>query len=150
MKHPITNIKLEGEHRRWLGCDQGEFRFHTWMEGDRPGDIVYKNPIHITGRRDTRMLRADGPMAKPILATMMAEYPRLKVEHAAWLQAKQEQDEKDHRAALRVRRATQEAPAMLTLLKRLKDAVEALDGTSVDNEKIVDDYRALIARIEGE
>jgi hypothetical protein len=32
--------------------------------------------------------------------------------------------------------------AMADLLRRLEDAVEALDGTSVENEKLVDDYRA--------
>ncbi len=35
-----------------------------------------------------------------------------------------------------------QAPAMHDLLLRLADAVEALDGTSVENEKLVDDYRA--------
>lgn len=34
---------------------------------------------------------------------------------------------------------------MRDLLKRLTDAVEALDGTSVENEKLVDDYRAWLA-----
>lgn len=34
------------------------------------------------------------------------------------------------------------APTMHDLLVRLEDAVEALDGTSVENEKLVDDYRA--------
>lgn len=32
------------------------------------------------------------------------------------------------------------------LLLRLADAVEALDGTSVENEKLVDDYRAFFAK----
>lgn len=31
---------------------------------------------------------------------------------------------------------------MRDLLRRAKDAIEALDGTSVKNEKLVDDYRA--------
>lgn len=31
------------------------------------------------------------------------------------------------------------------LLRRLGDAVEALDGTTVENEKLVDDYRAYFA-----
>lgn len=38
---------------------------------------------------------------------------------------------------------------MLALLRRLDDVVEALDGTSVENEKLVDDYRALMVRMEG-
>ena len=32
--------------------------------------------------------------------------------------------------------------AMRALLLRAGDAIEALDGTSVENEKLVDDYRA--------
>lgn len=39
------------------------------------------------------------------------------------------------------------APRMHDLLCRLRDTVEALDGTSVENEKIVDEYRKLIAEI---
>jgi hypothetical protein len=35
----------------------------------------------------------------------------------------------------------------VALLRRLNDAVEALDGTNVENEKLVDDYRALIKRL---
>jgi hypothetical protein len=35
-----------------------------------------------------------------------------------------------------------QAPTMHDLLLRLADAIEALDGTSVENEKLVDDYRA--------
>lgn len=35
-----------------------------------------------------------------------------------------------------------DADQMADLLVRLEDAVEALDGTSVENEKLVDDYRA--------
>lgn len=31
---------------------------------------------------------------------------------------------------------------LLSLLLRCKDAVEALDGTNVENERLVDDYRA--------
>lgn len=31
---------------------------------------------------------------------------------------------------------------MVDLLLRLEDAVEALDGTSVENERLVDDYRS--------
>jgi hypothetical protein len=41
------------------------------------------------------------------------------------------------------------APDMLDVLLRAKDAIEALDGTSADNEKLVDDYRAVIAKVEG-
>jgi hypothetical protein len=33
---------------------------------------------------------------------------------------------------------------MTILLLRLEDSVEALDGTSVENEKLVDDYRKLM------
>lgn len=36
---------------------------------------------------------------------------------------------------------------MLSVLRRAKDAVEALDGTTAENEKLVDDYRKLIAEI---
>lgn len=32
----------------------------------------------------------------------------------------------------------------IDLLKRLEDVVEALDGTSIENERIVDDYRAFM------
>ncbi len=41
-----------------------------------------------------------------------------------------------------------EAPVMFDLLLRLRDTVEALDGTSAENERLVDEYRALVARIE--
>lgn len=40
-----------------------------------------------------------------------------------------------------------ERDAAVALLRRLNDAVEALDGTNVENEKLVDDYRALIKRL---
>ena len=35
---------------------------------------------------------------------------------------------------------------MLDVLRRAANAIESLDGTSVENEKLVDDYRALMAR----
>jgi hypothetical protein len=38
---------------------------------------------------------------------------------------------------------------MLSVLVRAKDAIEALDGTSVEHEKLVDDYRAAIAEVTG-
>lgn len=40
-------------------------------------------------------------------------------------------------------------PHLVSLLQRLEDAVEALDGTSTDNEALVDEYRALLANIGG-
>lgn len=40
-----------------------------------------------------------------------------------------------------------ESPTMYDLLVRARDAIEALDGTSVENEKLVDDYRALRVRL---
>lgn len=40
------------------------------------------------------------------------------------------------------------APNMLDVLLRARDAIEALDGTTVENEKLVDDYRALIAKVQ--
>ncbi|MEY2653413.1 MAG: hypothetical protein RLZZ524_440 [Pseudomonadota bacterium] len=39
-----------------------------------------------------------------------------------------------------------EPSTMQDLLLRAADAIEALDGTSVENEKLVDDYRAWRAR----
>lgn len=42
------------------------------------------------------------------------------------------------------------APEMLDVLRRSKYAIEALDGTSVENEKLVDDYRAVMAKAEGQ
>ena len=45
-------------------------------------------------------------------------------------------------------RLQSEAQAMFDLLLRLRDTVEALDGTSAENERLVDEYRALVARIE--
>jgi len=36
-------------------------------------------------------------------------------------------------------------PHLVDLLQRLNDAVQALDGTSVDNEALVDEYNALLA-----
>lgn len=39
------------------------------------------------------------------------------------------------------------APEMHDLLVKLRNAVEALDGTSVENECLVDTYRALMARL---
>ena len=41
------------------------------------------------------------------------------------------------------------ALVMRDLLLRLEDYVEALDGTSVENEKLVDDYRAWRASVTG-
>ncbi len=41
------------------------------------------------------------------------------------------------------------APELLDVLIRARDAIEALDGTSIENEKIVDDYRAAIAKATG-
>ena len=41
------------------------------------------------------------------------------------------------------------ADEMLDLLRELEDAVEALDGTSVENEAIVDKYRVLMAKFGG-
>ena len=38
---------------------------------------------------------------------------------------------------------------LLSVLVRAKDAIEALDGTSVEHEKLVDDYRAAIAEVTG-
>lgn len=49
--------------------------------------------------------------------------------------------------AIRMDELRAERDAMAALLRRLNDAVEALDGTSVENESIVDDYRALIKRL---
>ena len=49
-------------------------------------------------------------------------------------------------ASLRVKLAPAPVPASVPdardLLLRAADAIEALDGTSVENEKLVDDYRA--------
>lgn len=42
--------------------------------------------------------------------------------------------------------AEQQRDELLALLIRANDAIEALDGTSVENEKLVDDYRAAIAK----
>lgn len=36
-------------------------------------------------------------------------------------------------------------PHLVDLLQRLNDAVQALDGTTVDNEALVDEYNALLA-----
>lgn len=41
------------------------------------------------------------------------------------------------------------APDLLDVLLRAKDVIEALDGTSTENEKLVDDYRAVLAKVEG-
>ena len=38
-------------------------------------------------------------------------------------------------------------PHLVGLLERLNDAVEALDGTSTDNEALVDEYRTLMAGV---
>jgi len=46
-------------------------------------------------------------------------------------------------------RLIEAAPDMLDVLLRAKDAIEALDGTSAENEKLVDDYRAVLAKVEG-
>lgn len=143
MKHPITNISIGGEHRTWLECHVGEHRYHIWLrDGKLEGNTVYKNPIKSDGRHPTIKLRADGPTARPLVAAMMAEYPRLKVEHAAWLKAKQEQDAKDHQAALRAKRVAQEAPAMLALLNCWLTQLNNLGAAPVQ------ETRALMARIE--
>lgn len=42
------------------------------------------------------------------------------------------------------------APEMLDVLLRARDAIEALDGTSAENERLVDDYRVVIARATGD
>lgn len=39
---------------------------------------------------------------------------------------------------------------MLDVLVRARDAIEALDGTTVENEKLVDDYRAIVAKAQQE
>lgn len=44
-----------------------------------------------------------------------------------------------------VDRLKAERRAALELLSRARDAIEALDGTSVENERLVDDYRAAMA-----
>ncbi len=44
-------------------------------------------------------------------------------------------------AALRAER-----DALLGIMRRANDAIEALDGTNVENEKLVDDYRAVMAK----
>lgn len=36
---------------------------------------------------------------------------------------------------------------MVSLLVRLKDTVEALDGTSVENERLVDEYRRVMLQL---
>ena len=41
------------------------------------------------------------------------------------------------------------APEMLSVLIRAKDAIEALDGTTVENEQLVDDYRTAINKATG-
>lgn len=38
----------------------------------------------------------------------------------------------------------------LAVLARAHDAIEALDGTSVENERLVDDYRAVMAGVAHE
>ena len=38
----------------------------------------------------------------------------------------------------------QQRDNLLGILIRARDAIEALDGTSVENERLVDDYRAVI------
>lgn len=40
------------------------------------------------------------------------------------------------------RAAADEIARLDDLLRRAGDAIEALDGTSVENERLVDDYRA--------
>lgn len=40
------------------------------------------------------------------------------------------------------------APDMLNVLLRARDVIEALDGTTVENEKLVDDYRTLVAKVQ--
>lgn len=42
------------------------------------------------------------------------------------------------------------APRMLALLIQLNDAVEALDGTSIENEALVNEYRALMRNLTTE
>ena len=42
------------------------------------------------------------------------------------------------------------APNLLDVLLRAKSAIEALDGTTVENEKLLDDYRRAIAMATGE
>jgi hypothetical protein len=46
-------------------------------------------------------------------------------------------------------RLIEAAPDMLDVLLRARDVIEALDGTSAENEKLVDDYRAVLAKVEG-
>lgn len=38
------------------------------------------------------------------------------------------------------------APELLDVLLRARDAIESLDGTSAENERLVDAYRAAIAK----
>jgi hypothetical protein len=51
--------------------------------------------------------------------------------------------------ALGQARLMAKSPVMHDLLVRLKDAVEALDGTSVENEELVDEYRILMQDLLG-
>lgn len=45
--------------------------------------------------------------------------------------------------------APKAATDLLDILIRARDAIEALDGTTVENERPVDDYRAAIAKATG-
>ena len=38
---------------------------------------------------------------------------------------------------------------IVDVLLRARDAIEALDGTSVENERLVDDYRAVVTKATG-
>lgn len=42
------------------------------------------------------------------------------------------------------------APELLSLLLRAEDAIQALDGTTLENEKLVDDFHAAIKAIIGD
>ncbi len=51
-------------------------------------------------------------------------------------------------SAAELRRLHSVNAELIDVLIRAKDAIEALDGTTVENEKLVDDYRAAIAKAQ--
>lgn len=53
-----------------------------------------------------------------------------------------------YQAATYITLMTNRYNKMQNLLERLNDEVEALDGTSLENEKIVDEYRALMKTLK--
>ncbi len=158
MKHPVTNIALDSSphhYRAALSCKYRGARYHIWLTRDtwNPSPaVLYKNtdaPSRFGKRNPTLYLEFEGATGRVLVPAMMAALPGLIQEFEARMQAAKAAEDAKLAEGARQNRITKAAPEMHALLLRLREHVEALDGVSVEAEKLVDDYRALLAKVEG-